>query len=757
MTDTDRSSRLRTFLLKTLADPVLLYTVLLMMSIMYHYRSSLALAYGVASYLIGWVVFRIFDFVNKHHIIGFFACIIMYIGAAWAAFQCMEIGLRNYPISWSLWFFTPQDALRYNKWYTVAIFILFLFFMLSVVYYFTRVRYRIFMNFLIFIIPFALYGKEYEKMPIGYIIALAIGYVLMMVTFRQLHESQKDIFIDKKEAWTSVAVFTVLFALFSTLFPKPVVHEDRTILETLINAEKLTDRLNQMLDVFRDTSTGDQFRKKATDTVHFTVKADMPMRLKTASFSTYSFENDSWKTSDIDTYYRTLQNPSFSIDFNREVADAVFFVAGMDSDFAKKYGLEEYAGKKLTYPDEREAVVTTHISIYGSETVPVPQGAIRLSNSSFKEQLALSRAASIFTVNQKFYEGETFSFDYVPSGALENNENKALVQVLAEKEDYSGLLKDAYDIIDDIWNPDEETAHYRDVLNVNSSFYDSYTETLLDYGSEKKISDLAQEIAKDCDTDYDKAKAIEWYFVTNGFIYDLDYQKSQDENINDFLFDTKTGVCVEYATAMTLLSRAAGIPARYCEGYLTNEELKDSKGDYKITGNEGHAFPELYIKGYGWMTFEPTMSNFLNASEKTAEKSTTTEMLKNAGFIMLIIAAVLLLLLIALPFLIHKAFILIYKRRKPDKAVSAVMHRLCRLYDIPATNTAGEAEKLIADTSGADISATKKLFSKLEYGNIPMSEDDRKKAMADYIAAYDALRESKKKKRKLRKSTQGGN
>ena len=184
MTDTVKNEkRIRKYLLRTFADPVLLYTVLAMMSIMYHYRDSLAFAYGVASYIIGWVVFRIFDFVNKHHIIGFLVCVILYLGFGYAAGWAMEAGEENYSITWGLWFLTPQDALKYNKWYTVAVFILFLIFMLSVIYYFTRVRYRIFMNFLVFIIPFTIYGKEYEKMPIGYIIALSVGYVLMMVPY----------------------------------------------------------------------------------------------------------------------------------------------------------------------------------------------------------------------------------------------------------------------------------------------------------------------------------------------------------------------------------------------------------------------------------------------------------------------------------------------------------------------------------------------------------------------------------------------
>ena len=72
-----------------------------------------------------------------------------------------------------------------------AFYLLFVLFMGSVIYYFTRVRYRIFMNFLIFIIPFSIYGKEYEKMPTLFIILLAVGYILLMVYYRQLHGYRK--------------------------------------------------------------------------------------------------------------------------------------------------------------------------------------------------------------------------------------------------------------------------------------------------------------------------------------------------------------------------------------------------------------------------------------------------------------------------------------------------------------------------------------------------------------------------------------
>jgi transglutaminase-like putative cysteine protease len=511
-----------------------------------------------------------------------------------------------------------------------------------------------------------------------------------------------------------------------------------------------------MLDVFRDTSSGEQFRSRQSNVIHYVVQADQPMRMKTATFSTYNFKNDSWKVSDLDSKYRTFEDYPIEIDFGSELADAIFFTAKLNKDFAEKYGLEEYAGRKLNYPEKKTATVISRVS-FGGETVPVPQGATSLDETNFSGQLALSRAAAVFTADKdKYYMNDSFTFSYLPETPLIHAEDKALVDMFGDMDNYGEMVKEAYSILDDIWRPDDETKHYRQVINVSEAFYDTYTDILLDYNNDQRIYDLAQQITAGLDSEYDKAKAIEWYFVSNDFRYDLSYQKAQGENVDDFLFRTKTGVCVEYATAMVMLARAAGIPARYCEGYLMNNEIEGQRGFYALSANDGHAFPELYIRGYGWVTFEPTMSNTANLQTKNEKKSSTTDMLKNAGYILLIIAAAMLLLFVVMPYLTHKAFILLNRRRDPDKAVAAVMHRLCRLYGIPPTNTADEARELMRAASGADVSATAGLFNRSVYGEIPMTETDRARAMEDYLAAYAALKESKKKKRKLRRTPQGG-
>ena len=74
-----------------------------------------------------------------------------------------------------------------------------------------------------------------------------------------------------------------------------------------------------------------------------------------------------------------------------------------------------------------------------------------------------------------------------------------------------------------------------------------------------------------------------------------------------FLRDSETGYCVHFATAATVLLRAAGVPARYVSGYVikTNPGKKAT-----VTENRAHAWVEYFIEGEGWKVLDPTPSNW---------------------------------------------------------------------------------------------------------------------------------------------------
>ena len=128
--------------------------------------------------------------------------------------------------------------------------------------------------------------------------------------------------------------------------------------------------------------------------------------------------------------------------------------------------------------------------------------------------------------------------------------------------------------------------------------------TILPGHMQDMVWDLVREITAGAETPYEKALAIQQYLSTN-YTYTLD-AAPQPENIDfvtNFLFNTKEGYCTYFASAMTVMCRMAGLPARYVEGYLAEP---DGTGVAYVTGRNGHAWTEVYFAGFGWLTFDAT-------------------------------------------------------------------------------------------------------------------------------------------------------
>jgi len=132
--------------------------------------------------------------------------------------------------------------------------------------------------------------------------------------------------------------------------------------------------------------------------------------------------------------------------------------------------------------------------------------------------------------------------------------------------------------------------------------------TVLPDNLPSRISDLARDITKDAQNTYEKVSAIESYLRKN-YKYTLtpDNVPPDRDFIDYFLFDGKEGYCTYYATAMTVMLRALGIPARYVEGYVLPPE-QSSDGYYTVLNSNAHAWTEVYFEGFGWLIFEPTVA-----------------------------------------------------------------------------------------------------------------------------------------------------
>ena len=148
------------------------------------------------------------------------------------------------------------------------------------------------------------------------------------------------------------------------------------------------------------------------------------------------------------------------------------------------------------------------------------------------------------------------------------------------------------------------------LIEICSTFDDSgYDRAVQDYTElpnhlEEPVYRLAREAASAGISPYDQALAIQSW-LNRGFRYTLDVedQPADVDFVTNFLLNTKEGYCTYFASAMTVLCRMAGLPARYVEGYIAEP---NENGEALVTGLSAHAWTEVYFKGFGWVTFDPT-------------------------------------------------------------------------------------------------------------------------------------------------------
>lgn len=121
------------------------------------------------------------------------------------------------------------------------------------------------------------------------------------------------------------------------------------------------------------------------------------------------------------------------------------------------------------------------------------------------------------------------------------------------------------------------------------------------------IYQLARRITAGKATEYDKALAIQNYFLSPPFSYNLQplADGSGNSALGIFLFSTHQGYCQQFAGAYAVLARAVGIPTRLAFGFATGKAK--AGGVYQVTDAEAHTWPEVYFgPAYGWVPFEPT-------------------------------------------------------------------------------------------------------------------------------------------------------
>ncbi|MEJ5944475.1 DUF3488 and transglutaminase-like domain-containing protein [Pseudokineococcus basanitobsidens] len=119
-----------------------------------------------------------------------------------------------------------------------------------------------------------------------------------------------------------------------------------------------------------------------------------------------------------------------------------------------------------------------------------------------------------------------------------------------------------------------------------------------------QIADLAAEVAGD-GVPLQQATRLQAFFRDDGgFSYSEEAPGGTGAGSVAAFLDRRSGYCVHFASAMALMARSLGLPARVSVGFLPGQRQAD--GSYVVRFSDAHAWPEVYVAGTGWLRFEPT-------------------------------------------------------------------------------------------------------------------------------------------------------
>ncbi len=121
---------------------------------------------------------------------------------------------------------------------------------------------------------------------------------------------------------------------------------------------------------------------------------------------------------------------------------------------------------------------------------------------------------------------------------------------------------------------------------------------------EDEVVRIVSYLVQDAATPYERALRIA-NFLGENYPYTLDQSvpPTGRDFVSWFLLEERQGYCTSFASAMAVMCRIAGLPARYVEGYVARP---GDGGVAHVSQQDAHAWVEVCFEGFGWLTFDPT-------------------------------------------------------------------------------------------------------------------------------------------------------
>lgn len=692
----------------------------------------------------GWYRFAVRPFV-------FILCI-----AIISLSSIISIG-NDYGSGFYLWFTEGTKAISTQPNFVIALLMTLPVFFSFVVYYFTRIFYRISFITLVSFIPCMLCIKVADDINIINIAIISILDVILFMIHRYERLTAETKITDERGALISASVFAALLLAAAAIVPK----NDNAVyagkLERFLNIDLQNNSMENYSNLSMFSGNADSF-KNISERLLYSIELEtndsnntIPY-MKRQVFDYYDFKNNRWYA---DEYYSEIYSPVSEWNNTHNMLSLSTLLSSIKKaeeyspGFAAKYGADKLINSVL--PDDNIYTMKISANDFRARFYIAP---VRCVNITGANDIFTTRHGTFLTKWQPHNRNAVYKIDFSDD-----------IQMLRLWTDCGGANFD-------IDSSDKFLEELSDILNSSEENNNDMTDTAEMFRTQQRLACgydfickgnnalipariqlLAASITNGCVYDYEKAAAIQNYFTEQDFVYDIDY-KAEDDSPEYFLFESKRGTCSDFASAYTLLARSAGLTVRYTEGFVPHKNSKYSQ--YTISSADSHAYPEVYIPNSGWAVYEPTVS----ASANTAAVSRIgfldrlnidIELLAVICASILIISILSAFILFILPYINERIFRIKVSSAEPNKAVSIIYKRIASK---TVVKTLGDTSALtpyelavqLKNTVGYDIFPL--IFSAEEvlYGNKLCGRMDAQQALNCYKDLCSVLKKSEKNK-----------
>jgi transglutaminase-like putative cysteine protease len=285
--------------------------------------------------------------------------------------------------------------------------------------------------------------------------------------------------------------------------------------------------------------------------------------------------------------YRTLAyGPITTLGGNPELSDALLFrVSGARGTYWRARTYSTYTGRGWESPIQGFERV---------ETLAQPRGTVRLTH----------RFEVVAATDTLFSGGLPGAFS-LPAEALPGPGGEPYqVRLATGREHYATRTNLRYEATG--FEPVTSAPGLKAAgTDYPAGLLETYTQ--LPANLPDSVGALAQRIVEvaQASTPYDQAVAMRTFVRRYAYDLDIESPPAGVDGVQHFLFESRRGYCDYYASAMAVLMRTLGVPARYVLGYASGVYNFDL-GAYEVRELNYHAWVEVYFPGSGWVPFEPT-------------------------------------------------------------------------------------------------------------------------------------------------------